>query len=470
MNAPLLFFTTTDTGTTVNRFSQDMSLIDDELAGAYVELVASVILGGWQAALMCISSGYFAACLPFVLFIMYILQKYYLRTSRQLRLLELEAKSPLYAHFIETLEGLATIRAFGWTRDFEEKNLLFLDTSQKPYYLLFCVQRWLALVLDLTVAGLVVVLMVLVVKLRNIINPGFVGLALVNVNGFNLSLTELVKQWTLLETSMGAISRVKSFVEETSTEHLPAENVHIESTTTWPSEGQIVIQDVWAGYKSDVPVIKGLNLHISAGEKIGLCGASGSGKSSIIAAIFRMLEISSGSIIIDGLDISRLSRNEIRERLNVIPQDAYFFKGTIRSNLDPHGRHDDDTIKESLLKTTLWPIIEAKGGIDIGADVELFSHGQRQLFCLSRALLHPSRIVFLDEVTSSVDVATDELMQRIIRKEFAHHSIIAVAHRLNTIMDFDKVAVMRAGELIELDEPQALLRRDSAFRALYLSL
>jgi ATP-binding cassette, subfamily C (CFTR/MRP), member 1 len=325
------------------------------------------------------------------------------------------------------------------------------------------------LVLDLTVAGLTVVLMILVVKLRATINPGFVGLALVNVNGFNLSLTELIKAWTLLETSMGAISRVKSFSTETVAENLPTENEVVPANLKWPSKGNIEITNLWAGYKPDVPVVKDITLYIPAGEKVGICGPSGSGKSSIIATLFRMLEISSGSITVDGLDISRLPRQDVRMHINAIPQDAYFFKGTVRTNIDPLSRCSDDHLKAALAKAKLWSVVESKGGLDAPAEAEMFSHGQRQLFCLARAILHPSKIVVLDEVTSSVDLATDELMQQVIREEFGECTILAVAHRLDTIMDFDRIAVLKAGKLVEFDTPKALMSRDSAFKALYES-
>ena len=181
MNAPLSFFTSIDTGKTINRFSQDMNWIDIELPTAFIQFSASSFLAVIQAILMCLSAAYFAAVMPFVLLVLYVLQAFYLRTSRQVRLMDLEAKSPLYSNFIESLSGLVTIRAFGWTEDLRARNMKLLDTSQKPFYLLYCIQRWLNLLLDLVVAGLTVVLMVLVVKLRGKIDPGFVGLALLNV-------------------------------------------------------------------------------------------------------------------------------------------------------------------------------------------------------------------------------------------------------------------------------------------------
>ena len=179
MSAPLAFFTSTQTGQTLNRFSQDMNLIDNDLPSSLIQVTGPLFTGVMQAVLICISAAYFVTTLPVVLLVMYFLQKYYLRTSRQIRLLDLEAKSPLYSHFLESLSGLVTIRAFGWTEAFEEQNVELLDKSQKPFYLLFCIQRWLALVLDLIVAALAVILMIMVVTLRDSLNPGLVAFGIV---------------------------------------------------------------------------------------------------------------------------------------------------------------------------------------------------------------------------------------------------------------------------------------------------
>lgn len=467
MAAPLSFFAATDTGITLNRFSQDMNLVDIEMPPGVLEVGAQIVIVTVQAVLMCLSARYLAVCMPLVLLVMYVLQKFYLRTSRQLRLLDLEAKSPLYSHFIETLEGLVTIRVFGWSKDFERLNAGLLEASQKPYYLLFCVQRWLAVVLDLTVAGLMVVLMILFVKLRGVIDPGFAGIALVNMSGFSTSLTLLIKAWTTLETSMGAISRIRSFAAQTPSESKAGEDQTLPPA--WPQHGSIELTELSAWYRPEVPVLKNLTLQILPGQKVGICGPSGSGKSSVIATLFRMLEISSGKIIIDGLDISRVNRGDLRMHINAIPQDAFFFKGTIRENVDPFNRHDDEDRKRALQKVQLWSVLEARNGLDTPADADIFSHGQRQLFCLARAILHPSKIVVLDECTSSVDHGTEELMQRVIREEFRDCTVIAVAHRLDTIMDFDMVATLKAGQLVEFDTPAALMARDSAFKRLYES-
>ncbi|MCJ1399110.1 hypothetical protein MMC11_002312 [Xylographa trunciseda] len=469
MCAPLSFFTMTDTGTTTNRFSQDMTVIDTELPYALIDLSLMFVVAVMGAILMCLSAGYFAATMPPIVLMVWVLQKYYLRTSRQIRLLDLEAKSPLYSHFIESLNGLATIRAFGWTDNFLGRNMTLLDTSQKPYYLLFCIQRWLGLILDLMVAALAVILMVLVVKLRSNVASGFVGLALLNVMSFNQSLAIIVKEWTALETSIGAVARLRSFSAETATENLPAESQGVPED--WPAYGSIDFRNVSASYNPEgTLVLRKLNLSIRAGEKIGICGRSGSGKSSLITTLFRMLEITpESSITIDGIDITTVPRQKIRSRLNAVPQEPFFIKGTIRSNADPYHQHTDAEIVTAIRKVYLWDIVTDKGGLDADLDTEFFSHGQRQLFCLARAILRRSKIVVLDEVTSSVDTASDALMQRIIREEFKECTVIAVAHRLDTILDFDKIVLLSAGELMEFDSPRALMSRPSAFRALYNS-
>lgn len=399
-----------------------------------------------------------------------VIQKFYLRTSRQIRILDLEQKSPLYSHFIETLSGLITIRAFGWSDNFVDRNLVLLDASQKPFYLLYCIQRWLGLVLDVMVAVLAVILMIMVVKLRGSISSGYVGLALLNVMAFSESLSWLVEMWTALETSIGAISRLKSFATETPKENLPGENHAVPDA--WPEHGEIEFRNLSASYIPDSElVLRGINMTIKPGEKIGICGRTGSGKSSLISALFRMLEIpASSSIIVDGIDITTIPRQVVRWKLNAIPQDPFCMKGSIRLNVSSGSNtHSDSDIILALQKVHLWEVVDSKGGLDVDLDAEFFSHGQRQLFCLARGILRKSKIVVLDEVSSSVDVISDELMQRVVRKEFADATIIAVAHRLDTILDFDRIALLRDGELMEMDTPSALMGRESAFKELYYS-
>ncbi|KAE9371145.1 putative multidrug resistance-associated protein [Stipitochalara longipes BDJ] len=469
MNAPLSFFTSIDTGVTTNRFSQDMSIVDKELPFALIDLIISVVQCFMGGIFMCLVSGYFALTLPPVLLVVWVIQKFYLRTSRQVRLLDLEAKSPLYTHFIESLSGLATIRAFGWSSHFVSQNLVLLDNSQKPYYLLFCIQRWLSIVLEVMVAILAIILMVLVVEFRDSVEPGYVGLALLNVISFSSFLIWMVKQWTSLETSIGAISRLKTFTTTTPNENLPGEDQPVP--VNWPAHGAIEIRNLSASYSpSGTPILNGITLSIKAGEKIGVCGRTGSGKSSLIMTLFQLLKISpESSVFIDNIDITKIPRHVLRERLNAIPQDPFFLKGSIRFNASPSHLHTDEQIISAFEKVELWSLIEVKGGLDAELSAEFFSHGQRQLFCLARAILRKSKIVVLDEVSSSVDIETDKLMQRVVREEFKDATVVSVAHRLETIVDFNRVVVMGDGAAMEMGEPRELLVSESRFRELWNS-
>jgi ATP-binding cassette subfamily C (CFTR/MRP) protein 1 len=413
-NAPLFFFTSTDTGEIVNRFSQDLGVVDMELPLAGLVLANNVFMALIQAVLICISSSYFTVALPFVLFVSYYLQKFYLRTSRQIRLMDLEAKAPLYSNFLETLSGLVTIRAFGWTKDMEKRNMALLDASQRPFYLLYCIQRWLTLVVDLLVAALAVILVALVVTFRHKADAGFVGVALINIMTFNITLSVVIQHWTAIETSLGAISRINSFVINTASENLTCESQDVP--IEWPSNGSIVLSSVTASYAPDQqPALRHITLSIPAGQKFGICGSSGSGKSSLVALLFHMLEIKEGSIVIDDVDIATIPRKLLRSRLSVIPQEPIFFKGTIRQNLDPLDLTEGGSIAEDVLrKVGLWTIVTDAGGLDVPMEVdELLSHGQKQLFCLARAMIKSSTILIIDEATASVDLQTDALMQQV---------------------------------------------------------
>lgn len=456
-----------------------MTLVDGELPYAYLETMLTVFQTLVSAGLMVATAQYFLATFPLVLLVLYFLQKFYLRTSRQIRLLDIEAKAPLYTQFQETLSGLATIRAFGWTRAFVDKHIELLDQSQRPFYLLYCIQRWLQVVLDLMVAALATILMMIVVGTRHEINPGLVGLGMLNVMTFNNNLTGLIGEWAQLEISIGAIARIRDFVRDTECEVKPHED--IEPPENWPQNGAIQIQSFSASYsETSVPVLHSISLDIKAGEKIGICGRSGSAKSSLLASLLHILEARSGSISIDGKDIAYMPRDSLRQHLNVITQEPYWITSeSVRFNMDPWHQpsanatstdpsYTDAQLISALTRCQIWPIILANGGLSAKMDAGFLSHGQRQLFCLARAILRKSKVVVLDEVSASVDVHTDVVMQGIIREEFSGCTLVSVAHRLDTIVDFDRVAVLAEGRVIEVGEPAELLKREGGiFRELY---
>ena len=343
-----------------------------------------------------------------------------------------------------------------------------LDASQRPFYLLYCIQRWLALVIDLLVAALVFILVALIVTFRHRADAGFVGVALINIMSFNITLSVLIQHYTAVETSLGAISRIQSFVASTASENLPQESQAVPSE--WPSEGHITISNLSATYSRDRdPALHHVNLAIPAGQKLGICGASGSGKSSFVATLFHLLEITEGTVIVDGIDISTIPRSMLRERLTVIPQDPVFLNGTVRQNLDPLHRAGAEAAKTVLEKVGLWRIVSLAGGLDVQMNAEeMLSHGQRQLFCLARALLRKSKVVVMDEVSASVDLVTEGTVMEVIEREFAGCTVIAVAHRLGSIRGYDRIAVFENGRIVEVGAPGELLVVDRGkFRELW---
>ncbi|KAH8891756.1 ABC transporter [Thozetella sp. PMI_491] len=462
MHAPLAFFVITDTGEIVNRFSQDMTLVDMPLPQSFLQSYSQVVNALAQIALTCVGSGWLGLSLPVVFFVLFCLQKFYLRTSRQMRLLDLEAKSPLYSHFISSFSGLSTLRAYGWTAMAKGDNLRYLDESQRPFYLLRCVQRWLTMALNLIVAGLAVLLVGLTIALKDSIDPGYLGVALTSVMNIGQTLSQLMQSWTQVETSLGAITRIDQFSAETPREpdgpDMPP--------AKWPAKGAINISGLYANYGNHT-VLTNINLNILPGEKVAVCGRSGSGKSTLISLLLRLYEPREGQIVIDGIDTSTLNLNALRQSLVALPQDPMFLAGTVRYNLDPLSRHSDEGITMALQKMGIKEVIDEKGGLDTELNTDWLSAGQRQLFCLTRAMLRDSKVILLDEATSSLDRDTEAHVDDLIRKEFGDWTAIVVAHRLKTIADFDKVLVLQDGHAIEYDTPRNLLARDSKFRMMW---
>ncbi|KND90065.1 Multidrug resistance-associated protein 1 [Tolypocladium ophioglossoides CBS 100239] len=462
--APQSFFSRTETGSILNRFSQDMSLIETQLATGALVTITNVFSAAGEAALIATGSAYMAATIPLLIIAVYALQHVYLRTSRQLRLLDLETRSPLYSHFLESLDGLTTIRAFAWEAESRKRSHKLLDVSQRPYYLLLCVQGWLNLVLDLIVAAEAIIVVGLSVGLRSFTSPGLLGISLNSILSFSGSLASVVGGWTLLETSLGSIARLRSL----ETEVHPEDNGESEEPPSdWPSQGSIIFNGVTASHSTSAKAIRDISLHIRAGQKIGICGRTGSGKSSLVATLLGLLEVDAGAITIDGVDLASLSKEAIRERLVTVPLDSPILVGSVRFNVDPHGLHTDAAIRGALGRVGLWTALRDLGGLEAELTPFSLSHGQRQLLALSRAILRKGKIVLLDEPTSNVDSETDATIQGVLRQEFAACTILTVAHRIDTIFPgSDVIVVMDEGKIVEVGTPAELVetRPDSLGR------
>ena len=359
-----------------------------------------------EVVLTCVASGYLALSIPPLAALLYFLQRVYLRTSRQLRVLDLEFKAPLFGHFISTTAGIMTVRAFSWTAAVEAESVRLIDASQRPHYLLFCLQRWLTLVLDLVTAGMATLLTGLAVALRSSIDPGYLGVALVSVMNLGQIASALIMHWANFETALQAVGRIQKHMAATPAEWEGRtdgggdENPDARAEP-WPARGEIALSDVSVFY-GELKSLDGINLRFKAGSKVVVCGRTGSGKSSLLGLLLRLHDAAAGLVAVDEVDLATMSPGKVRSSIAALPQDALFLAGSVRDNLDPYGEHrDDDSALWAVLdKTGLKTLMEEKGGLDSTLSVEWLSSGQRQLFCLARVMLRRSRILLLDEATS----------------------------------------------------------------------
>ncbi|KAH8885459.1 putative ATP-binding cassette transporter [Thozetella sp. PMI_491] len=464
MRAPQSFFSATDTGSILNRFSQDMTLIESSLAVGAAVLGSQIVRAMAEISMVATGSVYVTATIPIIFAVIYAIQHIYLRTSRQLRHLDLESKSPLYSHFLETLGGLVTIRSYNWQKDNQAENLKLLDLSQRPHYLLRSSQKWLTLVMELIVAAEAVLVVGMAVGLRRFTSPGLLGVSLINVLQLGPTLQSLVTSWTDLETSLGAIARIRDFERDVKPEDKECETA--EPPAEWPQQGAIEFRDVTASHNANAIVLHDVSVAIKPGQKVGICGRTGSGKSSFVATLLRLLEIDAGSVFIDNLDLASMPRDTIRERLVTLPQDPLILVGSVRFNVDPHGKAIDEAIVETLSDVGLWSALQERGGLDTDITSASLSKGQQQLLALARAMLDKGKILLLDEPTSNIDPETDATIQRLLKEKCADCTVLTVAHRMDTILGSDVVLVLEAGRIVEFGAPQELLQAGGQFAAL----
>ncbi|KAI1466683.1 P-loop containing nucleoside triphosphate hydrolase protein [Daldinia caldariorum] len=487
MRAPLLYFSKTDSGSILNRFSQDIQLVDKQLASAMSSLFVQVSKLLVQVILLFVAQKLLTLTLPICLVFVYLVQKIYLRTSRQLRLLELESRSAVLINFLETVEGLPTIRAFAGQSKAENQHIRNLDESQKPFYLLLCLQCWLRIVLDLLVAGIAVGVIVLAVSLRDTTSGGQVGVALNIVLIANTTLLKLVESWTSLEISLGAIARIKKLEEEVLPEDQPSETKI--PPETWPSSGSLEVRSLTASYNEESTALRDVSLRINPGQKVVVCGRTGSGKSSLILALLKLLDKGLGSIIVDGIDVGHVPRSIVRGRCFVtVPQEPLLLnQQTLRFNVDPTETLSNDTIIDTLFKARLWQhfssTLNSRGVLDSPASTHpildqtlaslpSLSVGQGQLLALARALLQvytvatcgAKPIILLDEATSSLDFSTEELILDIVHEELTckGHTVIMVAHRVGAAVTHlrkgvDIVVWMKDGKVEKVGDADEIM-------------
>lgn len=465
IRAPIRFFDMNPIGRIQNRFAKDLGTIDDLLPPTGLDITFIFLnLIGVLVVVAVVSPWIIIPTVILFVFFFY-LRRFYMRTARDVKRLEGVTRSPVFSHLSTSLYGLSTIRAFNAQRTFERMFDLKQDHHTSAWYMFLCTARWFGITLDsICFAYITIVTFSLALSSDGSVSGGGVGLAIANA----LMLTGMfqwgVRQSAEIESQMTSVERVLEYsnVEpEAELESSPGR----KPPATWPEHGAITFDDVSLSYaKDEPPVLRHLQCHIKAQEKIGVVGRTGAGKSSIIAALFRLTE-PDGAIRIDGVDIRFIGLHDLRSKISIIPQDPVLFTGPIRRNLDPFSEHGDIQLWKALEEVRLKALIQdLPGGLaaQVSEGGGNFSVGQRQLICLARAVLRQNKILVMDEATANVDPRTDALIQTTIRENFMNCTVITIAHRLHTIMDSDRVIVLDAGRIVEFDEPYQLMKSESS--------
>ncbi|KAF4593191.1 hypothetical protein EYR38_008903 [Pleurotus pulmonarius] len=472
LRAPLSFFELTPTGRVLNLFSRDTYVVDQLLGRVIQNLIRTLAV---CFSIVVVIGGSFP---PFLIAVIPLgwfysrVMAYYLATSRELKRLDAVSRSPIFAWFSESLAGADTIRAYRQQSIFIANNERRIDRNQLCYLPSISVNRWLAVRLEFVGALIIFVaaMLAMTALITTGVDAGLVGLVLSYALNTTSSLNWVVRSASEVEQNIVSVERMVHYIE------LPSEGAmeipEAKPTETWPSEGEVEFRGYSTRYRPELdPVLKNISMTIRPKEKLGICGRTGAGKSSLLLALFRIIEPTEGTILIDGIDITKIGLHDLRSAIAIVPQSPDLFEGTLRDNIDPLNEYTDADIWQALTQSHLKEYAEAQpekldapvreGGLSL-------SSGQRQLLCFARALLRKAKILVLDEATSAVDLDTDRAIQEIIRgPAFADTTIFTIAHRLNTIMEYDRVLVLSNGQISELDTPSKLLeKKDSLFYSL----
>ncbi|XP_046989951.1 ATP-binding cassette sub-family C member 10 isoform X2 [Schistocerca americana] len=463
IRAKVSFFDTTPLGRILNRFSSDTYAVDDSLPFILNILLAQVFsLLGTLAVTLYGLPWLVLVVVPLVP-VYYRLQATYRLSARELKRLSSITLSPVYSHFSESLAGRTTVRALGGISRFCEENDRHLEASQKCQLAARAAEQWMGLRLQLVGVAVVggVGLAAVVQRQLGTADAGLVGLAISYALSATGVLGGVANAFAETEREMVAVERVLQYVQSVEKESQGGE----QPPYGWPAQGVVSFNGVVLRYREDVVAsLQGVSFETRPGEKLGVVGRTGAGKSSLLAALFRLTDPSSGRITIDRVNTASLSLSTLRSRLAAIPQDPWLFSGTVHENLDPEGRHSPAELETALRRVGLWGAVRALGGpaADVGPGGKKLSTGQRQLLCLARAVLRAAKVVCVDEATAHVDAETDRAIQCALRNAFQQSTVICIAHRPHAVADFDRVMVMGGGKVLELDSPDALLKDEKS--------
>ncbi|XP_072539979.1 ATP-binding cassette sub-family C member 4 isoform X2 [Salminus brasiliensis] len=464
LRTPVRFFDINPIGRILNRFSKDIGQVDSLLPWTFVDFIQVFLqIIGVIAVAASVIPWILIPVLP-LLIVFLFLRRYFLQTSRDVKRLESTTRSPVFSHLSSSLQGLWTIRAFKAEERFQQTFDAHQDLHSEAWFLFLTTSRWFAVRLDGICSIFVTITAFGCLLLRHNLEAGAVGLAL----SYAVTLMGMfqwgVRQSAEVENMMTSVERV---VEYTELENEAPWETQIRPPPEWPSQGLITFDCVNFAYSSDGPVVlQNMTTMFRPKEKVGIVGRTGAGKSSLISALFRLAE-PEGKIYVDGLLTSEIGLHDLRQKMSIIPQDPVLFTGTMRKNLDPFNQHSDETLWNALEEVQLKSVVEelpSKLETVLAESGSNFSVGQRQLVCLARAILRKNRILIIDEATANVDPRTDELIQKTIREKFQECTVLTIAHRLNTIIDSDRILVLDAGRIHEYDEPHVLLQnQDGVF-------
>ncbi|RZC91251.1 hypothetical protein C5167_027311 [Papaver somniferum] len=464
-HAPTAFYESTPLGRILSRVSSDLSIVDLDLASNFVKAVMGAITtAAYLGVLAVITWQVVFVTVPMV-YMVILVQRYYSASANEFMRINGTSKSMIASHLGESITGAMTIRAFGVEDRFITENLYLIDRNASSSFHIFSANEWLIQRLE-TLCAIILCSSALVMVLlpAKTFGSGYIGMTLAFGLSLNMHLVFSVQMKCTLANDIISVERLNQYMQ------IPSEASEVieenRPLPSWPAIGRVEIRDLKIRYRLNTPIVlHGISCTFEGGHKIGIVGRTGSGKSTLIGALFRLVEPIEGKIIIDGVDISTIGLHDLRSRLGIIPQDPTLFNGTVRYNLDPLSQHTDQEIWEVLAKCQLRETVQEKEeGLDssVQQDGVNWSMGQRQLFCLGRALLRGSQILVLDEATASIDNTTDAILQQTIRTEFKKCTVITVAHRIPTIMDSSMVLVLSDGKIMEYDEPMKLMKMEGS--------
>ncbi|XP_015233347.1 PREDICTED: multidrug resistance-associated protein 4-like isoform X1 [Cyprinodon variegatus] len=452
------FFDTNPIGRVLNRFSKDIGQMDSMLPITFVDFYQLFLQNvGVVAVAASVIPLILIPVIPLLLFFLY-LRRYYLQTSRDVKRLESTTRSPVFSLLSSSLQGLWTIRAFKAEERLKKTFDSYQDLHSEAWFLFLMTSRWFALRLDSICSAFITITAFGCIIFRDGLEAGQVGLVLTYAVTLVGNFQWTVRQSAEVENMMTSVERVVEYTELESEAPWETKN---RPPADWPSKGMVTFDRVNFSYTPDASlVLKDISATIEPSEKLGIVGRTGAGKSSLISALFRLAE-PQGQIYIDGLLTSDMGLHDLRQKMSIIPQDPVLFTETVRKNLDPFGQHTDEDLWEALEEVQLKSVVEELPGkleTVLAESGSNFSVGQRQLVCLARAILRRNRILIIDEATANVDPGTDELIQKTIRDKFRECTVLTIAHRLNTIIDSDRILVLDSGRIQELDRPFTLLQ------------